>query len=231
MKLLYDFFPIILFFIAYKWQGIYTATLVAIAASVVQLGGYWLKHRRIENMHLVSAVLIVTLGGLTLALQDKAFIMWKPTLINWLFAAVFLGSAFIGGKPLIQRMLGGQLALPDPVWKNLNTAWVLFFLLSGVANLYFAHSYLSSETALRAAVPAITDADIENFNCTASLYQPDHQDLCRQTADRESLWVNFKLFGLLGLTVIFIIGQSLYMARYLKSDDDVEPESETKTQE
>lgn len=231
MKLLYDFFPIILFFVAYKWQGIYTATLVAIVASVIQLGAFWLKHRRIENMHLVSAILIVTLGGLTLALQDKAFIMWKPTMINWLFAAVFLASAFIGGKPLIQRMLGGQLSLPDPVWKNLNTAWVVFFLFSGVANLYFAHDYLSSEAELRTAVPAITDADIENFDCTAALYQPEHQTLCQQTADKESLWVNFKLFGLLGLTIVFIIGQSLYMARYLKSDDDSEPESETKTQE
>ena len=99
MKLLYDFFPIILFFIAFKLDGIYTATAVAIAASIVQLGLFWIKHRRFEKMHVVSAVLIVTLGGLTIVLQDKAFIMWKPTLINWLFAVVFAGSTLIGGPP------------------------------------------------------------------------------------------------------------------------------------
>ena len=231
MKLLYDFFPIILFFVAYKWQGIYTATVVAIVASVIQLGAFWLKHRRVENMHLVSAVLIVTLGGLTLALQDKAFIMWKPTMINWLFAAVFLGSAFIGSKPLIQRMLGSQLALPGPVWKNLNSAWVVFFLVSGVANLYFAHDYLNSESALRAAVPEISDADIENFDCDDGLYLPDNRDLCLQAADKESFWVNFKLFGLLGLTVIFIIAQSLYMAKYIQSDDKSETESNTNSRD
>ncbi len=220
MKLLYDFFPIILFFIAFKWKGIFVATIVAIVASIAQLGLYWLKHRRVEKMHLVSAVLIISLGSLTIILQDKAFIMWKPTLINWLFALVFMGSLFIGQKPLIQHMLGGQLSLPNAVWKNLNWAWVVFFIFSGCANLYFAMDYLDSETALRTAVPTIADTDLENFDCTAALYQPDNQALCESTADKEAFWVNFKLFGLLGLTVIFIIAQSLYMSRYMKTGDD-----------
>jgi intracellular septation protein len=218
MKLLYDFFPIILFFITYKLQGIYAATIVAIVASVAQLALFWLKHRRVEKMHLISAILIVSMGGLTIVLQDKAFIMWKPTLINWLFAVVFLGSAFIGKKPLIQRMLGGQLSLPGGVWKNLNRSWVMFFLLAGAANLYFAMDYLDSENVLRAAVPAISDSDIEKFDCDAALYQPDYRSLCQSTADKEAFWVNFKLFGLLGLTIIFIIAQSLYLARYLKDE-------------
>lgn len=216
MKLLYDFFPIILFFIAYKLDGIYTATIVAIVACLVQLGLFWLKHRRVEKMHLISAVLIVSMGSLTIALQDKAFIMWKPTIINWLFAVVFLGSAFIGDRPLIQRMLSGQISLPGHVWKNLNLSWVAFFLMAGAANLYFALDYLDSESVLRAAVPAISESDIEKFNCDAALYQPDNQALCQSTADKEEFWVNFKLFGLLGLTILFIIAQSLYMSRYLQ---------------
>ncbi len=222
MKLLYDFFPILLFFITYKLQGIYAATIVAIVASVAQLGLFWLKHRRFEKMHLVSAILIVSLGGLTIALQDKTFIMWKPTMINWLFAVVFLGSAFIGEKTLIERMLGGQISLPDGVWKNLNHSWVIFFLVAGAANLYFAMDYLDSETVLRTAVPTITDGDIAKFDCDAALYQPDNKTLCQSAADKEEFWVNFKLFGLLGLTIIFIIAQSLYMARYLKDETESE---------
>ncbi|MEM7206768.1 MAG: septation protein A [Pseudomonadota bacterium] len=226
MKLLYDFFPIILFFVAFKLDGIYTATLVAIVASVAQLGFYWLKHKRFENMHLISGALIVALGGLTIALQDKAFIMWKPTLVNWLFALVFAGSFFVGKKPLIERMLGGQLQLPKPIWRNLNWSWVGFFVLSGVANLYFALDYLDAETALRAAVPAITDDDLETFTCDAALYLPDNATLCQIAADKESLWVNFKLFGLMGLMVIFVIAQAVYMSRYMSENENTSTENQ-----
>jgi len=123
MKLLIDFFPVVLFLIAYKFTNIYTATIVIIAASFVQVAGYWLVNRRVEKMHLISLALFVVLGGLTIYLRDKRFIMWKPTIINWLFAAAFAVSAYIGGKPLIQRMLSGQLALPDIAWKKLNWAF------------------------------------------------------------------------------------------------------------
>ncbi|HBA36190.1 MAG TPA: septation protein A, partial [Gammaproteobacteria bacterium] len=124
MKLLYDFFPILLFFIAYKLEGIFVATAVAIAASFVQVSLFWYRHRRFENMHLVSLALITILGGLTLLLQEKSFIMWKPTLINWAFGAVFLGSHFIGKQPLIQRMIGGQISLTDTIWRRLSYMWV-----------------------------------------------------------------------------------------------------------
>ncbi len=112
MKFLYDFFPILLFFIAYKLYGIYAATVVAIAASLVQVGMFWLKHRRFENMHLITLALILVLGGLTLWLQDETFIKWKPTIVNWAFAAAFLGSRFIGEKTLVERMMGSAIELP-----------------------------------------------------------------------------------------------------------------------
>jgi intracellular septation protein len=112
MKLLYDFFPILLFFIAYKVYDIYVATAVAIAAAFVQTGLYWLRHRRFENTHLLTLGLLVVFGGLTLILHDPVFIKWKPTLVNWLFAIGFIGSQFIGRKPLVERMMGHAVSLP-----------------------------------------------------------------------------------------------------------------------
>lgn len=180
MKLLYDFFPILLFFIAYKVYDIYVATAVAIAAAFVQTGLYWLKHRRFENTHLLTLGLLVLFGGLTLALHDPVFIKWKPTLVNWLFAIGFLGSLFIGRKPLVERMMGHAVRLPAPVWSRLNWAWIWFFVVMGVLNLYVAY----------------------NFS--------------------EDTWVNFKLFGMLGLTLAFVIAQSLYLSRHLVAEQDAE---------
>ena len=222
MKLLYDFFPIILFFVAYKLQGIYVATAVAIAASFTQVGYYYWRHRRFERMHLVSLGLIAVLGGLTLALQEKAFIMWKPTLINWLFALVFLASPLVGGKPLVRRMLDGKVVLPDPVWKRLNHLWVGFFFLAGCANLYFAHSYQLAEAQLLSEVPSLSAEAVESLDCSLPEFG-SVPDLCATAHDREELWVNFKLFGLLGLTVLFVIGQALYLARHIEE----EPETST----
>ncbi|MDQ7015893.1 MAG: septation protein A [Gammaproteobacteria bacterium] len=217
MKFLYDFFPILLFFIAYKLEGIYTATVVAIVASCIQVGFYWFRHRRFENMHLISFGIILTMGTLTLLLHDKAFIMWKPTLINWLFAVAFFGSQFIGKKSLIQRMLGSQLKLPAPVWKRLNGLWIGFFLLSGAANLYFAQDYAAAERALLTAMPEIQQAQIDKLECESG-YSDTTRNLCEVARDKEALWVNFKLFGLLGLTFIFIIGQAVYLTRYIEED-------------
>jgi len=99
MKFLFDFFPILLFFIAYKIYGIYAATAVAIIASFAQVGLFWFKHRRFETTHLITLGIIVIFGGATLLLQDEMFIKWKPTILNWLLGLGFLGSQFIGGNP------------------------------------------------------------------------------------------------------------------------------------
>ncbi|MBD3821578.1 MAG: septation protein A [Thiotrichales bacterium] len=177
MKLLFDFFPILLFFIAFKLFGIYVATAVAIAASVLQVGYVYLKNKRVENMHLITLALIIILGGATLIFHDETFIKWKPTIVNWGFALVFLGSHFIGKKPIVRHLMDQALYLPEKVWNRLSYMWVVFFIFSGIANLYVAFNY---------------DTDT---------------------------WVNFKLFGLMGLTLAFILVQGVYISRYIQDDN------------
>jgi intracellular septation protein len=203
MKLLFDFFPIILFFISYYKADILIdhtfvgglinadnphylnqtiiATGVAIIASFIQVGYHWLTTRRVERMHIFSLALITVLGGITIVLGNEAFIQWKPTVLNWLFAVVFLGSMFVGEQPIVQRMMGAQIELPENVWKNLNLSWVAFFFISGAANLYVAFYY--------------------NLDAPADA--------------RMDTWVNFKLFGLMGLTIGFVILQAIYLSRHM----------------
>lgn len=202
MKILFDFFPIILFFVVYKLYGdlppevvamantlpllaltpgeptdaIYLATAVAILASVLQVGGYWLRQRQVERMHLVSLALLVVFGGLTLMLQDALFIKWKPTILNWLFGIVFLGSRFIGSRTLVERMMGHAVQVPAFVWQRLNLAWVGFFLVAGTTNLLVAYTF------------------------------------------DEAVWVDFKLFGLLGMTLAFVFAQAIYLARHMPTE-------------
>lgn len=211
MKLLIDFFPIILFFLTYHNAAAITAntplgqlfnneqpeiivatilaTVIAIIASFIQVGGYWLKTRTVEKMHIFSLALITVLGGITIAFGDPAFIQWKPTVLNWVFAAAFLISQYVGKKSLVHRMMGSQISLPEAVWKKLNLSWVAFFIISGLANIYVAFYYAA--------------------------------DLDEKT--RMDTWVNFKLFGLLGLTFIFVIAQALYLARYMTPEQTNEP--------
>lgn len=146
MKFLYDFFPILLFFFVFKsyddqLEGAIAATKVMIAASTIQISLYWLKNRRFENMHLISLAIVAVLGGATIYFNNVEFIKWKPTAVNWLFAVVFLGSQFIGKKTLLKRMMEKNISLPEPIWLHLNYAWVIFFTLMGIVNLYVAFNY------------------------------------------------------------------------------------------
>lgn len=199
MKLFLDFLPIVVFFLVYKFapetislispllseeqitlftdMPIVLATLVLIPATLLQVLYVKLTTGKVEKMHLVTLGLVVVLGGATVLLQDKTFIMWKPTVVNWLFAAAFLGSQWFTEKSLLQRMMDQALKLPAQVWVRLNYAWVAFFVVSGLANLYVAYTF------------------------------------------PEDIWVDFKLFGLLGLTVLFIIGQSLFLYRYINHEE------------
>ncbi len=141
MKILFDFFPILLFFICYKFYGIYTATAVAMAASLAQVILHRIKHQRYEKLHLISLGLILVLGGATLFFHNPWFIKWKPTGIYWLSAIVFMGSSLIGKKPLIQKMMENNVNLPQKIWLRLNTAWAIYFLLMGGLNIYVAYCY------------------------------------------------------------------------------------------
>lgn len=176
MKVLFDFFPILIFFICYKFFGIYTATAVAMAASVTQVLIYRLRYQHYEKMHLLSLGLILILGGATLFFHNPWFIKWKPTGIYWLSTLVFLGSKYIGKKTLIEKMMGENIRLPSKIWQRLNYAWAVFFLIMGALNLYVAYYYDT------------------NF------------------------WVNFKLFGGAGLTLIFVFLQAVYLSRHVIED-------------
>lgn len=176
MKLFFDFFPIALFFIAYKLFGIYVATAIAMAAAVFQVIFYRLKHQHYEKVHLLSLGIIMVLGSATLFFHDPWFIKWKPTGIYWLMALLFLGSTFVGQKTLIQKIMENNISLPQRIWKRLNLIWFTFFGLMGFLNLYIAYHY---------------DTDT---------------------------WVNFKLFGGLGLTFVFVFFQAVYLAKHLEAD-------------
>ena len=141
MKFLFDIFPVVLFFAAYKLADIFVATAVAIGATFVQIGWVWVRTRKIEPMLWVSLAIIVVFGGATLLLRDETFIKWKPTVLYWLFGAVLAIADHGFGKNLIRAMMGSQIVLPDRVWTRLNQSWVGFFAVMGVLNLYVAYNF------------------------------------------------------------------------------------------
>lgn len=145
MKFLFDFFPILLFFIAYKFGGIYVATGVAIAASFVQIGWVMARGKKVEPMMWISLAIIVFFGGATLLLHNETFIKWKPTVLYWLFAVILLGGAWLFKKNFIRVMMEKQVSLPDSVWNNLNLSWAAFFIVMGVANLYVAYNFSTDD--------------------------------------------------------------------------------------
>ena len=141
MKFLFDLFPVILFFAAFKVFDIYIATAVVIVATVAQIGWVWHRHGKVDTMLWVSLGLVMVFGGATLILHDETFIKWKPTILYWLFALTLFGSAQFFGKNLIRAMLGEQMELPEALWLRLNYAWTAFFAAMGVLNLWVAFNF------------------------------------------------------------------------------------------
>jgi intracellular septation protein len=176
MKILFDYLPIVLFAGAYYLRDIYFATVVLIVTLFAQSAILWIQTRKPPKMQLAAAILALVLGGITLAVHDPIFIKIKPTALYGLFAAVLVGSQFVGDRPVIQRLLESSIRLPAPVWQRLNLLWAGFFVFCGVLNLYVAYHY------------------------------------------SDKTWVNFKLFGMLGLTLVFVLLQSLYLARHIESE-------------
>lgn len=142
MKLLFDLFPIILFFAAYKLADIYVATGVAIAAAVLQFAWMKLRGRTISTMQWISLGVIVVFGGATLLLQDDRFIRWKPTVLYWACAGTLLvGRLFFNALWLQKVMPKDELVLPEAVWIRLTWAWIAFFTAMGCLNLYVGFNY------------------------------------------------------------------------------------------
>lgn len=145
-KLLFDLFPLILFFIAFRNFDIYTATAVTIVAVFAQIAWLKLRQKTIETTHWINLGVIVVFGGATLFFQNEAFIKWKPTVLYWLFASILIGSHLILRRNLMQKIMGGQIVLPAKVWDKMNYSWALFFIVSGALNLYIAFSGHFSES-------------------------------------------------------------------------------------
>lgn len=141
MKFLFDLFPVILFFVAYKFGGIFVATGVAIVATFVQIGWVWFRHRKVDTMLWVSLVIVTFFGGATLLLQDETFIKWKPTVLYWLFAAILAGGVLFMKKNLMKKLLSEQMQLPDEAWNRMNLSWIGFFIFMGFANLAVAFNF------------------------------------------------------------------------------------------
>jgi len=176
MKILIDFFPILLFFGAYRFYDIYVATAVLMAATVFQTGLMYAIDRRLQAMQKITLALILVFGTLTLALHDDRFIKWKPTVLYAAMAVALAVALWFMKKNYLKLMLGSQLELPDAVWMRLNVAWIAYCAFMAALNGYVAAFY-STEA-----------------------------------------WVNFKLWGY-AFPLVFIVGQGLYVARYLKTDE------------
>ena len=196
MKLLFDLFPVILFFAAFKGAEhfpadalalaerllgdgvtattapVFLATVTAIAATFLQIGWLKMKRAKIEPMLWISLAVIVVFGGLTLWLRNEMFIKWKPTILYWIFGGILVYGN-IAGRNFIRMLLSkAEIEMPGHAWGTLQNMWIGFFAAMGVVNLLVA--YLCS-----------TDT-----------------------------WVNFKLFGLMGLTLVFTIGIGVFMTKH-----------------
>lgn len=185
MQLFVDYIPIIVFVLAYFYKDIFFATAVLMGVMPVVLVLQWLLTKKINKIYAVSTVLVLVLGGVTIAFRNPTFLYWKPTVLNWLIAIVFLGSQWIGEKPIVQRMLEKAAELNPHQWIRLNQIWVSFFTFVGGVNLYVAYSY------------------------------------------SEAFWVKFKLFGMLGLTLVFVIIQSIWLTLATQKNATAAEDSET----
>lgn len=215
MKFLFDFLPVVFFFIAYKFFGdlppsivdlgnqipgvdlsqanpkhaIIFATLIIIIATILQNILHWLTYKKLEKMHLISLVILIIFGSITVVSRDPDFIKWKVSIFNWFFATVLFGSLFIGKKTLIERMMSQAITVPANIWRVITYSWSAFFIFVGILNYIVAFHY----------------AGVDDEN-----------------------WVNFKLFGILGLTFTFMLAQGIYLAKHAVVVEDEGENEQTK---
>jgi len=175
MKLLFDFFPVIIFFVVYIWSGqnIYYATAVIIPVTILQVVLYWYKNRKMDKVLLINAILVTVFGSITLLLHQEIYIKLKVTVLSWFYGLVLLASQPFR-KKLLQLYMEQHIKLPSKIWSRVNLGCAFYFLVVGALNLYVL-SYYSTE-----------------------------------------IWVKFKVFGILSLTVVFYVILSLYLAKYME---------------
>lgn len=186
MHAIFEYLPLVIFFIFYKFGDLYWATGSLIVTSALQILYYIIKREPVPKKNWILFALIAVFGGLTIFFHDDTFLKWKVTIINGIFAVVLLVSNLFFKKNLIRELMGEALELPAVIWNRLNTAWAVFFLFCAILNIYIAYNF-SQET-----------------------------------------WVNFKVFGLMGLTFAFAILSIVMLYKYLPQEDNKSNEQENK---
>ena len=212
LKFIIDFLPIVLFFVVYKNYGINPAIYSMIAATALQILFTKISTGKYEKSHLITFILLVIFGGITLAFNDPAFIMWKVSVLYIIFALVIIGSIFIGEKTLLQRMLGKEINLPKNIWKNVTWLWGVGFLVIASINAVYVNSALVARDFFLSTANISGEIELQEVNC--SIYP--FADACFIAQQTEDAWVNFKLFGTLGLTFLLLIITVLMISKYIK---------------
>ena len=213
MKFLLDFGPIVLFFIVYKYYGLYAAIYAMIASTFVQIMYSRVTTGKFVTSQVLTFALLVVFGGISIVLRDPAFVMWKVSVLYVIFAAVLIGSNYIGSKTLLERMMGKELQLPRNTWVNLTWFWSLGFIIIAIINAFFVNKALSARNLfLNSGSIVDPKTDLKNFDCS----QSPLESLCLIAQSSEESWVNFKLFGTLGLTLVLIIITVLMLSKHIK---------------
>ena len=212
LKFIIDFLPIVLFFVVYKNYGINLAIYSMIAATAVQILFTKISTGKYEKSHLITFALLVVFGGITLAFNDPAFIMWKVSVLYVIFALVLIGSIFIGEKTLLQRMLGKEINIPKNSWKNITWLWGIGFLVIASINAVYVNSALAARINFLSTANISGEIELQELNCSISPFS----DACFIAQQTEDAWVNFKLFGTLGLTFLLLIITVLMISKYIK---------------
>ena len=212
LKFIIDFLPIILFFVVYKNYGIYPAIYSMIAATAMQILFTKISTGKYEKSHLITFALLVIFGGITIVFNDPAFIMWKVSVLYIIFALVLIGSIFIGEKTLLQRMLGKEINIPQNTWKNITWLWGFGFLVIAGINAIYVNSALVARSNFLSVANISGDIELLEVDCSISPFS----DACFIAQQTEDAWVNFKLFGTLGLTFLLLIITLLMISKYIK---------------
>ena len=213
MKFLLDFGPIVLFFIVYKYYGLYAAIYAMIASTFVQIMYSRVTTGKFVTSQVLTFALLVVFGGISIVLRDPAFVMWKVSVLYVIFAAVLIGSNYVGSKTLLERMMGKELQLPRNTWVNLTWFWSLGFIIIAIINAFFVNTALSARNLfLNSGSIVDPKIDLKNFDCS----QSPLESLCLMAQSSEESWVNFKLFGTLGLTLVLIIITVLMLSKHIK---------------
>ena len=201
MKQLLDFIPLIFFFIVYKMEeriimigsyeytlgGIFSATEILVALSILVYGGIYLQCRKLERSQLITLVAVLFFCSFTIIMRDEAILKWKAPVVYWVFSGIFFVSHYFGQKKAVQHMMEHAVSMPDQAWTRLNLAWGFFCFGLAWTNLFVAFTF-------------------------------------------HEYWVDFKVFGSMGLTLVFIIGQAFYISPYMDAEEEKESEKAASTE-